>query len=65
MLAALPFGLESCVIGFAVPALNLPEWKKELEIPAKMTAVAPIILGWPSGKTLPTTHQDPLILKWI
>lgn len=64
MLAALPFGLQSCVIGFAVAALNLPEWKKELEIPTKMTAVAPIIIGWPSAKTLPTIHQDPLILKW-
>jgi len=64
MLAALPFGLASCVIGFAVSALNLPEWKKELGIPTKMTAVAPIILGWPNGKTLPSMHQDPLILKW-
>ena len=65
MLAALPYGLASCVIGFAVPALNLPEWKKELGIPTKMTAVAPIILGWPSGNTLPTIHEPPLILKWI
>lgn len=64
MLAALPFGLQSCVIGFAVAALNLPEWKKELGIPAKMTAVAPVIIGWPNEKTLPTTHQEPLILKW-
>lgn len=64
MLAALPFGLQSCVIGFAIAALNLPEWKTELEIPTKMTAVAPIIIGWPSAETLPTTHQDPLILKW-
>ncbi|KTD40562.1 nitroreductase family protein [Legionella parisiensis] len=64
MLAALTYGLSSCVVGFAVPALNLPEWKKELEIPTKMTAVAPIILGWPSGNTLPTSHKPPLILQW-
>lgn len=64
MLAALPFGLGSCVIGFAVPALNLPEWKKELDIPSKMTAVAPIILGWPSDKPLSADHPNPLILKW-
>ncbi|WP_412756858.1 nitroreductase family protein [Legionella bozemanae] len=64
MLAALTYGLASCVIGFAVDALNLPEWKKELGIPKKMTAVAPIILGWPSGHTLPSTHKPPLILKW-
>ncbi|MGM9455055.1 nitroreductase family protein [Legionella bozemanae] len=64
MLAALTYGLASCVIGFAVDALNLPEWKEELGIPKKMTAVAPIILGWPSGHTLPSTHKPPLILKW-
>lgn len=64
MLSALTYGLSSCVIGFAVPALNLPEWKKELEIPKKMTAVAPIILGWPSSQTLPTEHKPPVILNW-
>ncbi|HHF7365555.1 TPA: nitroreductase family protein [Legionella bozemanae] len=64
MLAALTYGLASCVIGFAVDALNLPEWKEELGIPKKMTAVAPIILGWPSGHTLPSAHKPPLILKW-
>lgn len=64
MLAALTYGLASCVIGFAVSALNLPEWKEELGIPKKMTAIAPIIIGWPSGPTLPTTHKPPLILKW-
>lgn len=65
MLAALPFGLQSCVIGFSVAALNLPEWKQELGIPEKMTAVAPIIIGKPSGKTLPSIHEEPLILKWV
>ncbi|VEB34935.1 nitroreductase [Legionella sainthelensi] len=64
MLAALTYGLATCVIGFSVPALNLPEWKKELGIPKKMTAVVPIILGWPSDHTLPTSHRPPLILNW-
>ncbi|MGL5742942.1 MAG: nitroreductase family protein [Legionella sp.] len=64
MLAALSYGLASCVIGFSISALNLPEWKKELGIPQKMTAVAPIILGWPASQTLPSTHKPPLILKW-
>lgn len=64
MLAALTYGLATCVIGFSVSALNLPEWKKELGIPKKMTAVAPIILGWPSSNTLATTHKPPLILNW-
>lgn len=65
MLSALAYELASCVIGFAVPALNLPEWKTELGIPKKMTAVAPIILGWPVGGTLPTIHHSPVILKWL
>lgn len=64
MLSALPYGLASCVIGFAVSALNLPEWKAELEIPEGMAAVAPIIIGWPAGVTLPTTHNPPKILMW-
>ncbi len=64
MLAALTFGLASCVIGFSVAALNSPEWKEELGIPQKMTAVAPIILGWPANKTLPTLHNPPHILHW-
>ena len=65
MLSALSYRLASCVIGFAVPALNLPEWKSELHIPKEMTAVAPIILGWPAENTLATIHQPPEILKWI
>jgi nitroreductase len=64
MLSALTYGLASCVVGFAVPAFNLPEWKEELGIPKKMTAVAPIILGWPTEKTLPSLHKPPVILKW-
>lgn len=65
MLSALTFGLASCVIGFSVPALNLPEWKSELGIPENMTAVVPIILGWPATPTLATTHNPPKILKWL
>lgn len=64
MLAALSYGLASCVIGFSIDALNSPEWKKELEIPNEMTAVAPIIVGWPAEHTLATSHKPPLILKW-
>lgn len=65
MLAALSFGLASCVIGFSVGALNLPKWKQELGIPQDMAAVAPIILGWPAEHTLPAQHQAPNILKWL
>lgn len=64
MLSALVYGLASCVIGFSVSALNLPEWKAELKIPEGMTAIAPIIIGWPAGKTLPSSHNPPEILMW-
>ena len=36
-------------IGSAIPALNSPEAKSELRIPADVEAVAPIIVGVPSG----------------
>lgn len=64
MLAAYAKGLGSCVIGFALSTLNLPEWKLELEIPASMTAQAAIIIGWPAGKTLAPPHNPPIILSW-
>lgn len=64
MLSALAYELASCVIGFAISALNSEEWKAELEIPEKMTAVAPIIVGWPDGTTLASIHKPPTILTW-
>jgi len=64
LLAAYGMGLGSCVIGFAVPALNTPEIKTELGIPAECAAVAPIIVGVPSGETPRTTRKEPDILAW-
>ena len=64
MLAACSMGLGSCVIGFAVPALNTAALKAELGIPAECTAVAPIIVGVPSGETPRTTRKEPDILAW-
>ncbi len=64
MLAACAHGLGTCVIGFAVSALNTPEWKAELKIPAGMTAIAPIILGEPAGETPPVGRKAPEILIW-
>ncbi len=64
MLTASANGIGTCVIGFAVSALNTPEWKAELEIPAEMTAMAPIIVGWPAGQT-PSSPRKPVeILTW-
>jgi nitroreductase len=64
LLAAYSMGLGSCVIGFAVPALNTAEIKAELGIPAECTAIAPIIVGVPSGETPRTARKDPDILAW-
>ena len=64
MLAAYSIGLGSCVIGFAVPALNTPEIKAELGIPAECSAIAPIIVGVPGGETPRTTRKEPEILAW-
>ena len=64
MLAACAKGLGTCVIGFAVSALNSPEWKAELKIPAEMTAIAPIIVGAPAGATPPVSRKPPEILAW-
>lgn len=64
LLAAHSMGLGSCVIGFAVAALNTAEIKAELGIPAECTAIAPIIVGVPSGETPRTTRKEPDILAW-
>jgi nitroreductase len=64
MLAACAKGLGTCVIGFAVSALNSPEWKAALKIPARMTAVAPIIVGVPAGATPPVPRKQPKIIIW-
>jgi len=64
ILAAFSMGLGSCVIGFAVPALNTPEIKSELAIPADCTAIAPIIVGVPSGESPESTRKKPEIIYW-
>jgi nitroreductase len=64
MLAACAKGLGTCVIGFAVSALNTLEWKAELKIPPEMTAIAPIIVGVPAGETPPVPRKRPEIVTW-
>jgi len=64
MLAAFAKGLGTCVIGFAVSPLNTPEWKAELNIPAEMTAIAPIIAGVPAGETPAVPRKQPDIMAW-
>lgn len=64
MLAAYAKGLGSCVIGFSVAALNTPKWKKELAIPSESIAIAPVIVGVPSGKTPVVPRKKPEIIFW-
>jgi nitroreductase len=62
MLAACSLGLGTCVIGLAVAALNTPEWKAELKIPAGLVAYAPIIVGVPEGETPVVPRKAPEIV---
>ena len=64
MLAACAIGLGSCVIGSAVEALNTPEARAQLGIPAEFNAVAPIIVGIPGEEVAATSRKAPLILSW-
>jgi nitroreductase len=64
MLAASAIGLGSCVIGSAVAALNIHKVKSELGIPEEYSAIAPIVVGFPSGETQANSRKGPLILSW-
>ncbi|SPE26095.1 Nitroreductase [Burkholderiales bacterium] len=64
VLAAYAAGLGSCVIGSAAAALNLEEMRRELEIPASLTVLAPIIVGVPADDAGPTARKEPRILHW-
>ena len=65
MLAACDLGLGTCCIGLAVPLMNTAEMKAELGIPPEVTAVAPIIVGFPAGATPAVGRKSPDILRWV
>jgi nitroreductase len=64
MLAASAIGLGTCVIGSAVAVLNIHKVKAELGIPDEYTAIAPVVVGVPSGETQATSRNEPKILFW-
>ena len=64
MLAACAMGLGTCVIGSALAALNLPDLKVEIGIPAEYSAIAPIIVGVPAGEGAPSSRKAPQVLAW-
>ncbi len=65
MLAACGMGLGTCVIGSALPFLNMPEAKVRLNIPEKFSVVAPIIVGYPDDEITPKLRKKPVILANI
>jgi nitroreductase len=65
MLAAAASGLGSCVIGFAVEAMNTSQIKEWLGIPAKLAVVAPIIVGMPSEEVMPSPRKAPVVVNWL
>jgi len=64
LLAAHGLGLGACPVGFVRPWLDLPEMKRELDVPESHTAVMPIAIGWPKGRTDAPPRLDPDILTW-
>lgn len=64
MLAACAMGLGSCVIGSALPALEIPEFMAELGITDEFSAVVPIIVGYPRRETPATSRREPHVLAW-
>lgn len=65
MLAARAHGLATCVIGFAVPALNAADIKAELGIPPEAHVFAPIIVGVERGDTPPVPRRSAVVLNWV
>jgi nitroreductase len=65
MLAACAMGLGTCVIGSALPALQVPETKTQLNIPENFKAVAPIVVGYPDDVISPYIRKPPVVLANI
>jgi nitroreductase len=64
MLAAYALGLGTCCIGGAAEALNAPQTKMALGIPADVTAIAPIVVGVQAGTAAPVTRAEPDVVSW-
>jgi nitroreductase len=64
MLAAAALGLGTCCIGSAIPVMNTPAVKTELNIPPDVEVVVPLIVGTPSAPPSEIGRKDPHILYW-
>ncbi len=64
MLAAQSKGIGSCWIGGVQPALMDESLLKELGAPEGYKAIAPLIFGYPKGKTVMPARAEPEV-KWL
>ncbi|VVB97712.1 Coenzyme F420:L-glutamate ligase [uncultured archaeon] len=64
MLAAQSKGIGSCWIGGVQPALMDESFLKELGAPAGYKAIAPLIFGYPKGKTEMPGRAEPEVV-WL
>jgi nitroreductase len=65
MLAACAMNLGSCVIGSALSAFEVPEVRTKLRIPDSYSAVAPIVIGYPDEKNIPSSRKSPIVFSCI
>lgn len=65
MLAATAMGLGTCVIGSALPALDMPEVRISLGILDNFSVVAPIVVGYPDDQIAPILRKNPIVLANI
>jgi nitroreductase len=64
MLAAQSKGIGSCWIGGVQPALMDEEFLRELGAPEGYKVIAPLIFGYPKGKTEAPRRAEPEV-KWL
>jgi nitroreductase len=65
MLAARDVGLGTCPIGLAVPILNTPGVRQELQFPSTGVVIAPIVLGYPSAWPPAVPRAEPRIVSLV
>ena len=64
MLAAHAQGLGTCWIGFSSALFNDLDFQTELGIPQTLTAVSPLIVGYPEVIPEGYTRNPPQVLVW-
>jgi hypothetical protein len=65
MIAAWSLGLATCPVGLARDVLQTEIMKRRLQIPAQLTPVLPIIVGYAACAVPKTERHEPQIHAWI